>query len=174
MLLLAFPHKFWSYLFRYTFCGLAAMILIGEVNRLDLPSLIVRSRYLSWDYVWAFINSFLRWLFSCFNMVSLFPMVYVVRCFTSVLIVGMWSIIITIPINFTLTFAIEEYGYSLAWFITLSSFPRCLNFWDHLRPNIVSELSFQEVLSSSLVIRFFLCRPLVWRGFFRRKNASAN
>lgn len=27
---------------RYTFCGLATMILINEVNRLDLPRLIVR------------------------------------------------------------------------------------------------------------------------------------
>lgn len=109
--LLAFPHKFWSYLFRYTFCGLAAMILIGEVKRLDLPSLIVRSHYLSWDYVWAFISSFLRWLFPCSNMVSLFPMVYLVRCFSSVLIVGTWSIIITLPINFTLALATVEYGY---------------------------------------------------------------
>lgn len=32
---------------RYTFCGLAAMILIGEANRLDLPRLIVRELFLS-------------------------------------------------------------------------------------------------------------------------------
>lgn len=33
-------------LIRYTFCGLATMVLIGEVDRLDLTSLIVRLLFL--------------------------------------------------------------------------------------------------------------------------------
>jgi len=33
---------------RYTFCGLAAMILIGEASRLDLPRLIVRELFPSY------------------------------------------------------------------------------------------------------------------------------
>jgi len=42
-----FPDDKLSYIFtiffiRYTFCGLAALILIGEANRLDLPRLLVR------------------------------------------------------------------------------------------------------------------------------------
>jgi hypothetical protein len=68
-------HGFEYLVIRYTFCGLATMILINEVNHLDLAGLIVRQCCLSlWSFakIYLFVHELL-WCSICWvSYVSIF------------------------------------------------------------------------------------------------------